>query len=475
MTASDNLFERIAPQNTEAEMCALGSMLLDSDAIGLVVQKLKPAYFYKSANRVIYETMIELYDASTAVDLVILRDALAGKGVLDTVGGAAYLAEIAQAVPSAAHADKYADIIREKFARRSLIHIATGMIRDAHDSPDGSPELLDRIERDIFEIADSGLPGKSYGLREILKDVFKEIERYQDMHDRERRITGLATGFYDLDDITSGLQDGELIIVAARPSVGKTTLALNIAERVAIEERKGVGVFSLEMGRRQIGLNMLCSCAGIDAHKLRRGRLGENDYDKFTMAMGQLGDAPIFIDDTSVMTVLQLRAKARRLKRHEDVGLIVVDYIQLMDSPVRENRQQQISEISRGLKALARELQIPVVALSQLNRAVDQREGGRPRLSDLRESGAIEQDADVVVLLHRSDYQQEKHATQTEIGQDDEVDGERDTTSTVDVIFAKQRNGPTGTVKLTFRRNILRYENYAGRASDVEPTNIGQF
>jgi len=466
MPTPEDLFERLPPQNPEAELCVLGSMLLDNDAIGLVIQQLKPDHFYKSAHRTIYETILELYE-SGAVDLVILRDALARKGQLEAVGGAAYLAEIAQAVPSAAHAEQYASIVREKYTRRRLISISTDIIREAYDSAADSPTLVDNVERRIFDVAESSLTGQSVSMKETLKDVLKNIDRFQELNERGNRLTGLPTGFYDLDDLTCGLQPGELIVLAARPSMGKTTLALNIAQHVAIEEKAGVAVFSLEMGRNQIAMNMLCSHAQVDAHKLRRGRLDEDAYPRLATSSGILGKAPIYIDDTSVATVLQLRAKARRLKRRHDIGLIIVDYIQLMHSPVTESRQQQISEISRGLKALAREMKIPVIAISQLNRAVD-REGRRPRMSDLRESGAIEQDADVVALLHRPDYYEEQpsHSADHDDGTGYDFEGsEQPYASVAELIVAKQRNGPTGTVKLTFLRNLLRFESMASTHS----------
>jgi len=470
MSNSDTFFDRLPPQNLEAELSVLGAMFLDNECIGLVLQQLKPEHFYSGANRRIYETILELYDANQPVDMVILRDALARKKLLEDVGGAPYLVEIAEAVPSAARAEHYAAIIREKYTRRALISAATQILRDAHESSENNAVLIDRVEKRIFEMADGDLPGKSVSLKEVMKEVLKRIEEIQDLEDREHHLTGINTGFEDLNRFTSGFQNGEMIVVAARPSVGKSTFALNIGMRVGVRSQLGVALFSLEMGRNQVALNMLCSLAQIDAHRLRLGMLGEDAWPRFSECAGTLYNAPIFIDDTSVMTVLQLRAKARRLKMQHDIRLIVVDYIQLMDSPVNENRQQQIAEISRGLKALARELNVPVVALSQLNRAVD-RENRRPRLSDLRESGAIEQDADVVLLLHRPDYYEEKK----EMDVSAEAQADRHMGSVTEIIVAKQRNGPTGMFKLSFFSNELRFEPYAEVSSGLEASDLTQF
>jgi len=481
MPTPDNLFERLPPQNIEVELCVLGSMLLDNDAISLVVQQLRPEQFYTAAHRTIYETILEIYEAG-AVDMVILRDALKRKNKLETVGGATYLAEIAMSVPDAAHAEQYAQIIREKYTRRELISISTDIIREAYDSSDDASVLVDNVERKIFKVAESGLTGQGATIKETLHDVMKNIDRMQELNERGNRLTGLATGFYDLDDLTSGLQRGELIIIAARPSMGKTTLALNIAMHTAVEEKIGTVIFSLEMGRNQLAMNMLCAHAQIDAHKLRRGRLSEDSFPRISTSYGILGAAPLYIDDTSIATVLQLRAKARRLQRimkrnDSEIGLIVVDYIQLMSSPVMENRQQQISEISRGLKALAREMNVPVVALSQLNRAVE-RETRMPRMSDLRESGAIEQDADVVMLLHRPEYYEEKQASG--VGQEDESNYNFSDSgspgSNAKLIIAKQRNGPTGLVSLTFLSNLLRFESAAfGQSVHSGGGDLAQF
>lgn len=436
---------RKPPVSEDAEISVLGSMLLDNDAIDLVVQIIDKNSFYKKAHKELFQAIVDLYDKGHAVDLVILKEELERRSILEDVGGITYLMEIEESVPLAANVEYYAKIVREKGVKRNLIETAMKIQQEAYMDSIDSDTLLDKSERSIFEITQKKYLSKSSRLYDILKETFDRID---DLHDRKDRLTGLSTGFYDLDDTTCGLQASELIIVAARPSMGKTSLALNILEHVGVKEGKASVLFSLEMSAQQIAQNMLCSHVKIDAYKMRRGLLKDTEWSKLTMAMGALSNAPIFIDDTPGLSILELRAKARRLKAQDDIQLIIVDYLQLLEAPQAESRQQEISFISRSLKSLARELEVPVIAVSQLNRSVESREGHKPRMSDLRESGSIEQDADVIILLHRDDYYNpEKNTGEAEVN------------------IAKQRNGPTGTIKLTFLSHYMRFEPYSAKES----------
>jgi len=396
--------------------------------------------FYKTAHRELYQAIVDVYDKGQPVDLVVLREELKKRSLLEKVGGVEYLMELEEAVPTIGNVEYYANIVREKAIKRNLIEVAATIQKQSFEESTDTEYLLDASERAIFDITQKKFNTASTRLNEILKETFSRIEN---LHDRQSRLTGLSAGFYDLDDITCGLQPSELIIVAARPSMGKTSLVLNIVEHVGVVEKKPVVIFSLEMSAQQVAQNMLCSHARIDAHKLRMGFLDDKQWSDLSYGLGSLSEAPIFIDDTPGLTVLEVRAKARRLKAQYDIQLVAVDYLQLMESSRAENRQQEISVISRRLKSLARELEIPVIAVSQLNRSVESREGHRPRMSDLRESGSIEQDADVIVLLHRDNY----------------YDPDKD--NTAELIIAKQRNGPTGVVKLTFLSHFMRFESLA--------------
>jgi replicative DNA helicase len=384
-----------------------------------------------------------LYDKGQAIDLVLLREELKKRSLLENVGGAEYLVELEEAVPTIGNVEYYANIVRENAIKRNLIEVAANIQKQVFEGAVDTGFLLDSSERAIFEITQKKFNASSIKLNEILKETFSRIEN---LHDRESRLTGLSTGFYDFDDLTCGLQPSELVIVAARPSMGKTSFVMNIIEHIGVVEKKPAAIFSMEMSAQQLAQNMLCSHSKIDAHKLRKGFLEDDDrlWSALSNGLGSLSEAPIFIEDTPGLTVLEVRAKARRLKAQYDIQLIAVDYLQLMESPRGENRQQEISIISRGLKSLARELAIPVIAVSQLNRSVESREGHRPRMSDLRESGSIEQDADVIALLHREDY-----------FNPEKKDG------TAELIIAKQRNGPTGTIKLTFLSHCMRFENFS--------------
>jgi len=440
MMTGASILERSLPQSIEAEMSVLGAMLLDNDVINLVVPIVQKSSFYKTAHQELFQAILELYDKGQTVDLVILREELKRRSLLEKVGGIEYLIELEEAVPTIGNVEYYANIVREKAIKRSLIEVAANIQKEAFGDVLDTDNLLDVSERAIFDITQKKFNTASTKLNEILKLTFDRIEK---LHDRQNRLTGLSSGFYDLDDLTCGLQASELIIIAARPSMGKTSLALNIVEHVGVVEKKPVVVFSLEMSAQQLTQNMLCSHARVDAHQMRMGFLDDKQWSSLSLGVGSLSEAPIFIDDTPGLTVLEIRAKARRLKAQHDVQLVVVDYLQLMDSTRAENRQQEISIISRGLKSLARELSIPIIAVSQLNRSVEAREGHKPRMSDLRESGSIEQDADVIILLHRDNY----------------YDPEKD--NMAELIVAKQRNGPTGTVKMAFLSKFMRFESLA--------------
>lgn len=440
--------QKAQPFNIEAEISVLGSMLLDNEAINLVTEILRTDNFYKTSHQHIFDTIVNIYNKNNAVDLVILKDELKKQSLLEKVGGAEYLMELEESVPLASNVEYYAKIVREKTIKRDLITATAKIQQEAYNDSLESEELLDVAEKEIFDITQRKFSSPTIKLFNILHDTFDHISN---LHDREGRLTGISTGYYDLNDITSGLQKSELIVIAARPSMGKSSLVLNIAEHAGTKEKKPTLIFSMEMSAQQVAQNMLCSTAKIDAHLLRTGKLDDNQFSNLSLAMGDLLESEIFIDDTPGLGLLELRAKARRLKLQHNIQMIIVDYLQLMEARKAENRQQEISSISRGLKALARELEVPVIAVSQLNRSVETREGHTPRMSDLRESGSIEQDADVIILLHREDYYDPTKRP-----------GE------VDINIAKQRNGPTGKVKLTFRREILRFENYQHNTSSDE-------
>lgn len=436
----ESILERTMPQSIEAEMSVLGAMILDNEVISLVIPILNKLSFYKTAHQELYQAIVDVYDKGQPVDLVVLREELKKRSLLEKVGGVEYLMELEEAVPTIGNVEYYANIVREKAIKRNLIEVAATIQKQSFEESTDTEHLLDASERAIFDITQKKFNTASTKLNEILKETFSRIEN---LHDRQSRLTGLSAGFYDLDDLTCGLQPSELIIVAARPSMGKTSIVLNIVEHVGVVEKKPVVIFSLEMSAQQVAQNMLCSHARIDAHKLRMGFLDDKQWSDLSYGLGSLSEAPIFIDDTPGLTVLEIRAKARRLKAQYDIQLVAVDYLQLMESSRAENRQQEISVISRGLKSLARELKIPVIAVSQLNRSVESREGHRPRMSDLRESGSLEQDADVIALLHRDNY----------------YDPDKD--NTAELIIAKQRNGPTGVVKLAFLSHFMRFESLA--------------
>src|SRR5579864_3537709 len=435
-------FDRLPPHSIESEMCLLASMMLDKDMIGQVVQIIDREAFYQADHQVIYDVLVKLYEQNRPIDAIILREELGKRQLLEEVGGVAYLAQILNAVPSAAHGAHYASIVREKALLRQLIAASNDCLRDAYAPHEQADLVLDKAEKKIFEIAQKKVGGAMVPMEDVLHEVFEMIDN--------RGQRGVPTGFFDLDDMLNGLQKGEMIIVAARPSMGKTALAMNLIEHIAADNRLPCAIFSLEMSKQQLAQRMLCCRGEIDAHKLRKGLLQAHEYAHLANVVGELAKAPIWVDDSPGLTPLELRAKARRLKLQHDVKCIMIDYMQLMDNPGPESRQQQISEISRAVKSVARELEVPVICLSQLNRASEGRDGHRPRMSDLRESGSIEQDADVVMLLHREDYYRMS-----------EPDFQPD--NIAEVIIAKQRNGPTGTVKLTFLNKTTRFENLSAQ------------
>lgn len=438
--------ERTIPHSAEAETAVLGSMILDKDAVATAVQMLEPSSFYREANQKVYSRIVGLYDKNKAVDILTLVEELKAKGELDRIGGASYIASLTSSIPTAANISHYAKIVKEKAILRNLITTSTAIIQECYSSKIDVDDLLDKAEAMVFDITSrKHMETRSIPLKEIIKE---SIETIDSLYQRKENITGIATGFHELDVMTAGLQRSDFIVMAGRPSMGKSALVTSIAEHAGIVEKVPVAFFSLEMSKEQLVQRMLCSHARVDAHKVRTGFLSQSDWPKLTSAAGKLSEAPIYIDDTPALSALELRAKARRLKSQYDIQLMIVDYLQLMQGQASsENRQQEISEISRSLKALARELNIPLVGISQLSRAVEQRSDHRPQLSDLRESGAIEQDADLVLLLLREEYY---NPTQENKGQ-------------AEIIVAKQRNGPVGTLKLSFMPEYARFENLSYR------------
>ncbi len=437
------LTDKMPPQSNEAEIAVLGSMLLDKEAIGQAIELLDEDFFYREAHKKIYSTIVNLYDRNKAIDIVTVSEELRNSGALDEVGGPTYITSIVSSIPTSANIEHYARLVREKAILRNLISTATQIVSESYDNIATVDVLLDKAERMIFDITTNKVEAKFSSIKDVIKS---SIETIDNLYQRKENITGIATGFHDLDVMTAGLQRSDLIIIAGRPSMGKSALVSCIAEQVGVVERVPVAFFSLEMAKEQLVQRMLCSHARVNSHKVRTGFLSQSDWPKLVNAAGKLSEAPIYIDDTPSISVLELRAKARRLKAQYDIGLVIVDYLQLMQGPRgSENRQQEISEISRSLKALARELSVPLIAVSQLSRAVEQRSDRRPQLSDLRESGAIEQDADLVALLLREEYY---NPTEENKG-------------VADVIIAKQRNGPVGTMKLAFISEFTRFEDLA--------------
>ncbi len=449
------LFDKLPPHAIEAEMSLLGSLILagvgNIHIVGEVMQTLKnPADFFLPKHGVIYETLLELYDRNAAIDIVQLVQRLKDKGQYEGVGKEDYLIELAEAVPTAVNAPHYAKIVRDKAKLRYLLDAAGHILREAHESSESPNVIIDKAEQRIFEIAQSAEVQEPSKLAALVQVAFEQmINRREHGGDS---YTGLATGFFALNDMLSGLQKSEMIVLAARPSMGKTAFALNIAEQIAVDNKQPVAVFSLEMSRQQLADRILSSHSGVDAQKIRRNMLNDDEVLRLRDSAAMLSEAPMYIDDTPGLSILEMRAKARRLASQHDIKLVVIDYLQLLSAPGSESRTQEVSSISRSVKALARELNVPVIVLSQLNRNPEGRESKRPMLSDLRESGSIEQDADVVMMLHREDYYHH----------DDEWKNENpEMLGVTELIIAKQRNGPTGTVKLQFQKETTRFVNAA--------------
>jgi replicative DNA helicase len=441
--AADEL-RKVPPQSIEAEESVLGGILLDNNALDRAIELIIPEDFYREAHRKIMRAIIDLSERHEPVDLVTLSDALRSRNELQDIGGASYLAELAERVPTAANVAYYARIVKDKAILRSLIETSTEIAMRSYEAPANVETFLDEAEHAIFALSERKARPSFFRVRDIVIESMKAVEQ---LYERQELVTGVPSGFVDLDKKTAGLQPGDLVIVAGRPSMGKTAFALNIAQYAALEAKTGVAVFSLEMSKEQLVFRMLCSEARVDQSKVRAGYAAQRDYPKLAIAADRLSEAAIYIDDTPALSVLELRAKARRLKRERDanLGLVIVDYLQLMRGTHSDSREQEISSISRSLKALAKELSVPVIALSQLNRQVESRGDKRPVMADLRESGAIEQDADVIMFLFRPVVYDPKNADEHE----------------AEVIIGKQRNGPTGTVPLTFFSEYTRFENRA--------------
>ncbi|WP_240744733.1 replicative DNA helicase [Desulforhopalus sp. IMCC35007] len=433
---------RIPPQNTEAEQAVLGSILLKADLLGSVLEILKPHDFYKDGHKIIFESMVDLFEKNEPQDLLTVSNLLSNTNKLDKIGGPAYLASLTSIVPVTANIVSYAKIIREKSILRRLISVNTDIASRCYEEQNDIDILVDEAEQAIFDIAGEKGDGHFTHIKSIVPKAFAAVEQ---LYKRKELITGVPTGYSMIDRMTAGLQPSDLIILAARPSMGKTSFAMNIAQHAALVEKIGVAVFSLEMSKEQLVMRLLSSAGRIDSQRIRTGKLHNEDWPKLTRAVGMLSEAPIFIDDTPAISVLEMRAKVRRLSAQHDIGLIVVDYLQLMRGRSTENRTQEISEISRSLKALAKEHHVPVIALSQLNRGLESRTDKRPMMSDLRESGAIEQDADVICFIYRD-----------EVYNKAEDNPER---GSAEIIIGKQRNGPTGTAKLTFIKEFTMFEN----------------
>ncbi len=445
----DASLHKVPPQNLEAEQSVLGGILLDNLALNTVLELLETDDFYSEGHRKIFSAIIELSNRNEPCDLITLSNILKSQKRIEKVGGTAYLASLVDNVPSAVNIAYYAKIIKEKSILRRLIGTATEILNKSYDAGMDIDSVLDEAEHAIFEISENKIRPSFHPIREIIKDSFKTIER---LYAKKELVTGVATGFDKIDDITSGLQNSDLIIIAGRPSMGKTAFALNIAQFAALEMGVPVAIFSLEMAKEQLATRLLAAEARVDSQRLRKGFLGETDWPKLTTAAGRLSEAPIYIDDTPAITVIEMKAKSRRLKAEAGLGMIVIDYLQLMrGGAYKDSREQEISEISRSLKALAKELSVPVVALSQLNRKVEDRTSRRPQMADLRESGAIEQDADLIAFIYRDEVYNRS---------DDNPDK-----GIAEIIIGKQRNGPTGTVKLAFQEKYTRFENLA-RADD---------
>jgi len=452
MNEVDLSSRKLPPQNMEAEQSVLGGILIENEAVNKVMEILNGEDFYRDAHRKIFNALITLSERDEPADLITLTNELRKTNQLDSVGGASYVASLIDSVPTAANIEYYAKIVKEKAILRKLIETSTNIITQSYEDRGDVESFLDEAERAIFEISERRVKPSFYSIRDIVKESFKTIER---LFEKKEFVTGVPSGFKELDRLTAGFHASDLIIVAGRPSMGKTALCLNLAQYAAIEKRIPVAIFSLEMSKEQLVIRMLCSEAQVEGTRLRTGFLTESDWPKLTLAAGNVSDAPIFIDDSAAISVLELRAKARRLKGEHGLGMLIIDYLQLMKGRTRvESRQQEISEISRSLKALAKELTIPVIAVSQLSRKTEERTGNRPQLSDLRESGAIEQDADLILFLYRDEVYNRS--------EDNPNKGK------AELIIGKQRNGPIGKIELAFFDKFTTFkELYKGEAENT--------
>jgi len=450
-TARDPYRDRRPPYSEDAEQAVLSAMLMDQDAVMRAVERIDDTMFYAERNRRIYRAMVAITERGGVIDPLTLADELGRRGELEASGGKEYIGLLVDAVPTAANIEYHAEIVKEKALLRRLIEVSTTVVQEAFEGKQTAADLLDEAESRIFQVAQQRTREGFTRIKELLWPTMERIEALQR---GGQTVTGVPTGFNDLDEMTSGFQPADLVIVAARPSMGKTAFTLNIAQHAAIEKNVPVAFFSLEMSKEQLVQRMLTAEARIDAQRLRKGMLRDDDFPRLARAAGILSSAPVWIDDTPGISILEMRSKARRLKADNGVGMVIVDYLQLMVGPTSESRQQEVSQISRGLKALAKELNVPVVALSQLSRAPEQRTGDnkRPQLSDLRESGAIEQDADLIMFLYRQEYY------------DGPVDKDGNSLEgKAEVIVAKQRNGPIGIANLFFHKNFTRFDNYTAR------------
>ncbi|KHM52540.1 DNA helicase [Anaerovibrio lipolyticus] len=438
------MIDRVPPQNIDAEQAVLGAMLIKKEAIAEVSQILRPEDFYRDAHKIVYEAMLALFNKNEPADIVTVSDYLNNENLMEKVGGVTFITALANTVPTAANVTYHAKIVREKSDLRHLINTATDIAGMAYESSDDVADVIDKSEKMIMEVANRQNVSAFTPMRDIVMETFDKINV---LYESKGGLTGIPCGFTDLDKLTSGLQASDLILVAARPSMGKTAFTLNIGAHVALKEHKNVAFFSLEMSKQQLVQRMLCSEGGIDSQKLRKGELDKTDWSKLVNVANKVAEAPLYIDDTAGITVMELRSKARRLKAEKGLDLIIIDYLQLMQGRTgkgaTDNRQQEISEISRSLKAVARELNVPVIALSQLSRSVESRQIKRPMLSDLRESGSLEQDADIVMFLYREDY----------------YDPETVNKNITEVIVAKHRNGPVDTVKMFFKKEFTRFND----------------
>jgi replicative DNA helicase len=454
---SEGWNERIPPHNIEAEQSVIGAIFLDPESFSTASEILMPEDFFRAGHQRIFSAMVQLADKGEPIDIVTVTSFLHNRKELDEAGGVSYLSDVAGSVPTAANIGYYSKIVEEKAMLRRLIRTATDIVTSGFEREDEVDEVLNEAEKSILEVSSRQNTGAFKSIKDVLIEVYDDIEK---LHHQSGDVTGIASGFRDLDRLTSGFQPNDLIIVAARPSVGKTAFALNVAQNVAVNTDENVAIFSLEMGAEQLVSRMLCAEGNIDAQRLRNGQLQADDWSKLTMAMGSLSNAGIYIDDSPGIRVAEIRSKCRRLKQEHGLGMILIDYLQLIQGSAnsKENRQQEVSEISRSLKALARELNVPLIALSQLSRGVESRQDKRPMMSDLRESGSIEQDADIVGFLYRDDY----------------YDTESEKQNIIEIIISKQRNGPVGSVELAFVKEYNKFVDLDHRyqESDVPPVPV---